>query len=67
MLAPSMSQPQVEGFDDLTLERAAELVSKYDLGGMGGLNLDEFLRMVMKEPELKIKGQVAKDALMEGA
>merc|ERR1712194_171905 len=54
----------MEGFDDLTLEEAQELVNKYDFGHFGGLNLDEFLTLVMKEEHLRIGGVPAKEKLV---
>ncbi|CAD7929884.1 unnamed protein product [Amoebophrya sp. A25] len=56
----------VEGFDNLTIEQAETLVRKYDLGHFGGLNLDEFLTMVMKERGLKIDGEGAREKLLSG-
>eukprot|EP00397_Hematodinium_sp_SG-2012_P011122 GEMP01011252.1.p1 GENE.GEMP01011252.1~~GEMP01011252.1.p1 ORF type:complete len:717 (+),score=154.06 GEMP01011252.1:46-2196(+) len=43
------------GFN-LPLEEAATLTAKYDLGGFGGLNMDEFIKMIDEEDHLKIRG-----------
>ncbi|CAD7923702.1 unnamed protein product [Amoebophrya sp. A120] len=56
----------VDGFDNLTTEEAAALVKKYDYGNFGGLNLDEFLNMVMHEEQLKIDGESARAKLLSG-
>jgi dTDP-4-dehydrorhamnose 3,5-epimerase-like enzyme len=63
-----MLDPQelMEGFTNLTIEDSTALIRKYDLGGFGGLNLDEFLTMVMKEEDitLKIGDETAKAKLL---
>jgi len=63
MLEPS---ELVDGFTNLSLQDATQLVLKYDLGGFGGLNLDEFLTMVMKEEEivLYVGDETAKQKLL---
>lgn len=53
-----------EGFDNMDLDQATQLVKKYDLGHFGGLNLDEFLTLVLEEGDnLTIDGDTAKDRL----
>lgn len=56
----------MEGFDNLTEQEAENLVAKYDLGHFGGLNLDEFLTMVMNEDHLKIDNESARAKLLSG-
>eukprot|EP00392_Amoebophrya_sp_AT5.2_P014647 g14808.t1 len=56
----------MEGFDNLTQQEADGLVAKYDLGHFGGLNLDEFLTMVMNEDHLKIDNESARAKLLSG-
>lgn len=61
-----MIEPEelAEGFDNLDIPEATKLVKKYDLGNFGGLNLDEFLTLVMKEEHLTIDGEPAKEKLL---
>lgn len=53
------SEELAEGFD-LPMEEAARLLRKYDLGAFGGLNIDEFIKMICQEDGLTIRGEPAK-------